>query len=134
MLKKLSLFLLTVMLLASCGTLTRERQTLVSFASFSDYPDMWISPNDCPMAHEVLGQLVVEIIPAIEGGQRAKIGDGIYTKTPSQKGLTIEHIPYDEILATVVAEARARGANGISNLSITGETTIKVSGVLIRRL
>lgn len=115
MIKKFLLVLFASMLLASCGTLTRNRTTSVSFASFTDYPDMWISPNSCPMQHDVLGYLNIDIVPAILNPSRS--GDGVYSK--DRTTLQFERISYSELLEMAVVEARARKANGISNLSIT---------------
>ena len=115
MVKKLFFVLLASLLVVSCGTLTRSRTTSVSFASFTDYPDMWISPNSCPMEHSVLGYLNIDVAPAILNPSRT--GDGLYSKDRST--LQFERIAYDELLEMAVIEAKARKANGISNLSIT---------------
>lgn len=128
--------ILAALLLAASCSVTRDRATLVTFASFSDYPDMWISPNDCPMAHTALGVLEIDIIPAIIVNKGN--GDGIYST--QMNTASFERIYYDELLGIAVAEARARGANGISNLRITsnqreGETFAthyKVEGLLLR--
>jgi hypothetical protein len=135
MLQRLSTILLAALVLASCSV-TRERSTFVSFASYADYPDLWISPNACPMGHTAIGQLSIDVTPAIGPSQRTR--DGIYTTT--QSGPSFERIGYDELLRMAAAEARARGANGISNLSITEDraagatyaTAYHVTGLLIR--
>lgn len=62
--------------------------------------------------------------------------DGIYSEAPSTVS-RLERIYYDELLEIAVKEARARGANGISNLRITKEeenydTSYKVEGLLLR--
>ena len=136
MLQKFSTILLAALLLESCGTMTRSRTTSVSFASFQQYPNMWISPNACPMTHTAIGHLNIDVSPAI--GTPTNKGDGIYSQ--SYNALQFERISYDELLEMAVVEARARGANGISNLSVTedrkpGETFATgyhVSGLLIR--
>lgn len=137
MLRKTSIIILAALLLASCGALTRQRTVDVSFASFTAYPDMWISPNACPTQHTVLGHLSIDVFPAIQMPERSS--DGIYSK--NRNTLQFERIAYEDLLEMAVIEARARGANGISNLSITedrqpGETyasAYHVSGLLIRQ-
>lgn len=128
--------IIAALLLAASCSVSRDRATLVTFASFSDYPDMWISPNDCPMVHTALGVLEIDVIPAIK---RYNPKDGIYSNAPSTVS-RFERIYYDELLGMAVKEARARGANGISNLSITSNkrdnedyaTYYKVEGLLLR--
>lgn len=114
----------------SCGTLTRERTTLVGFADYTAYQDMWISPNDCPLQHKALGSLHITIVPAILPRERTTSRDAIYN---SIGGVNYEVIESDELLAMAVAEARARGANGISNLSIKrNDLLYEVTGLLVR--
>lgn len=128
--------IIAALLLAASCSVTRDRATLVTFASFSDYPDMWISPNDCPMVHTALGVLEIDITPALIVNKGN--GDGIYST--QRNTASFERIYYDELLGIAVKEARARGANGISNLRITsnqreGETfatRYKVEGLLLR--
>lgn len=128
--------IIAALLLAASCSVTRDRSTLVTFASFSDYPDMWISPNDCPMAHTALGVLEIDITPAIK---RYNPKDGIYANAPSTVS-RFERISYDELLGITVAEARARGANGISNLRISTTksdganfaTGYRIEGLLLR--
>lgn len=128
--------IIAALLLAASCSVSRDRATLVTFASFSDYPDMWISPNDCPMVHTALGVLEIQIIPAIIVNKGN--GDGIYST--QRNTASFERIYYDELLEMAVKEARARGANGISNLSITSNkrdnedyaTYYKVEGLLLR--
>ena len=134
MLKKYSVIIAAALLLASCS-ITRDRSTLVTFASYQDYPDMWISPNDCPMPHSSIGHLIIEVVPAILKPERS--ADGVYAKninTPQY-----ERIGYDELLEMAVVEARSRGANGISNFKIVTDklqggtiTAYYVEGLLIR--
>ena len=85
--------ILAALLLAASCSVTRDRATLVTFASFSDYPDMWISPNDCPMVHTALGVLEIDVIPAIK---RYNPKDGIYSNAPSTVS-RLEKIYYDEL-------------------------------------
>ena len=131
--KRLALLIAVISLVATSCSVTRDRSTLVTFASFSDYPDMWISPNDCPMVHTALGVLEIDIIPAIIVNKGN--GDGIYST--QRNTASFERIYYDELLEITVKEARARGANGISNLRITRkvetyDTSYKVEGLLLR--
>ncbi|MBQ6073509.1 MAG: hypothetical protein IJK90_06320 [Bacteroidales bacterium] len=130
--KRFTILLAVLLVAASCGTsLTRERMTAVSFADYTAYPDMWISPNDCPQAHKAIGQLSVTIIPAILPKDSNASRDAIYTNLGS---VQYEKIGGDELLEIAVVEARARGANGISNLrigkAVTGE--YEITGLLIR--
>lgn len=128
MLQKISAILLASLILASCGTMNRERKTYVSFASYQAYPDMWISPNTCPMQHTVLGQLAIDIIPAVTKPEKTK--DGVYLQ--NHNPMNVETIAYDELLEIAVAEARSRGANGISNLEIKHDAVYRVTGLLIK--
>jgi hypothetical protein len=114
--KRFILFAFVALMAASCASLTRERQTDVYYSDYTAFPDMWISPNVCSMQHKVLGDLLIEIQPAI-GHTNSKIStDGIYSQ--NRGALRFERISGDELLAMAVAEARARGANGISNFKI----------------
>ena len=114
---------------------TRDRSTYVLFTSFEKYQDMWISPNDCPMPHEVLGHLDIEVYPAILA---PKSNNGIYEKDFNT--YQYERISYAELLDLAVEEARARGADGISNLSITSNrregqdyaTRYEATGLLLK--
>ena len=122
--------ILAALLLAASCSITRERMTAVSFADFTAYPDMWISPDNCTLQHQPLGSLSITIAPAILPAKRS--GDGIYNKQRAS-GPSFETIPYDELLAIAVTEARARDANGISNLRIVKvEGNYEVSGLLVR--
>ena len=129
--KRFTILLAVLLVAASCGTsLTRERMTSVSFADFTAYPDMWISPNDCPQVHQALGQLSVKIVPAIIPRDSRSPRDAVYTNIGSVKQETIGG---DELLEIAVAEARKRGANGISNLRVTNlDTHYEITGLLIR--
>lgn len=137
MLQKLSTILLAALLLASCGALTHDRTTAVYYADFTQYPDLWISPNACTTPHDVLGEFSIEVYPGLVS-KRGQSADGVYTS--SVNSLQIEKIGYNELLEMAVVEARARKADGISNLNITTRRTTEgtvinynVEGVLIRR-
>ena len=81
------------------------------------------------MLHTALGHIDIEIKPAIAHAQNKS--NGVYAKSPGS--IEYEVIPYDELLEVAVVEARARGANGISNLSISQDDSIyHVQGLLIR--
>lgn len=129
--KRFTILLAVLLVAASCGTsLTRERMTSVTFADFTAYPDMWISPNDCPQAHQALGQLSVTIIPAITPRERTTSRDAVYTTIGNYK---TEVIGGEELLGIAVSEARRRGANGISNLRVTkSDGVYEISGLLIK--
>jgi len=135
--KRFTILLAVLLVAASCGTsLTRERRTEVSYADYTAYPDMWISPNPCAMPHKALGDLLIEVHPAIMHTNE-KNQSGNYS---SNYGVwTFERIDGSELLEMAVVEARARSANGISNLEITAQrsesgapTLYRISGLLIR--
>jgi len=130
--KRFTTLLAVLLVAASCGTsLTRERMTAVSFADYTAYPDMWISPNDCPQAHKAIGQISITIVPAVSPKGSNASRDAIYTTIG---GVQSETIGGDELLEIAVTEARARGANGISNLRIGKDAAgvYEVTGLLIR--
>lgn len=140
MLQKTVPFLLAALLLASCSV-TRPRVVDTRFADFSAYPDMWISTNDCPFEHQAVGLLNIYITPAIvEPARQPKPKDGIYDQnfTPRTYATT-EKLYYSDLLEYAVEQARARGANGISNFDVdikvsqTGTITeYSVTALLIR--
>lgn len=134
--KRILLFAAVLLVAASCSTLQRQRMTIAYFADYTEYPDMWISPNACTMAHQAIGQIDIEVLPAI-GHTNKKETDGIYANNFGS--FTTERINYRELLGLIVEEARKKGANGISNLEIRTErmqdgtpSIYYVSGLLIK--
>lgn len=138
--KRILLFAAAVLVAASCSTLQRQRTTIAYFADYTEYPDMWISPNACTMAHQAIGQIDIEVLPAFghtNKHTKKKETDGIYSNNIGS--FTTERINYRELLGLIVEEARKKGANGISNLEIRTErmqdgtpSRYYVSGLLIK--
>lgn len=118
--KRLLIFIVAAMaLLSSCGT--QIRTTQVFFADFTKHPDMWISPNACPFDHQPLGMLNISITPGMVSAESTLgRGDSIYA---AGRSVELETLQYDELLDITVSAAKARGANGLSNLSITWNKT-----------
>ena len=138
--KRILLFAAVLLVAASCSTLQRQRTTIAYFADYTEYPDMWISPNACTMAHQAIGQIDIEVLPAIGHTNKhanKKDADGIYANNFGS--FTTERITYRELLGLIVEEARKKGANGISNLEIRTErmqdgtpSLYYISGLLIK--
>ena len=159
--KKIFIVMMTAMFLTGCGTLNtvRDRIVIKSFYDYSAYTNegFFISPNQYVGEHQPIGELFIEVIPAIvpikstkssANSPKKEFSDGIYSSQPSLIRTTTEKLEPEELLEMAVSEAVRRGANGISNFevkavyttTVTKTSTIKtlshyeISGLCIKTL
>ena len=119
--KRLAYMIITVLLMASCSV-TRQRQTYVSFLDYRPYTsaDFFLSPDPCVKDFESIGQLYIEIIPGIssQSNSAKSYTDNIYN-AGGMMAMTYEVITLEELLEMAVSKALEVGANGIANFRIT---------------
>lgn len=140
--KRIALIALSMLILASCSV-TRQRQTFVSFLDYRPYTsaDFFLSPDPCVKDFDSIGQLYIDIVPGTAtptSNTKKDFSDNIY----NNGGLTAptyEVISSEELLETAVSKALEMGANGIANLKITATrnelgqaTRYEISGLCIR--
>ena len=140
--KRIVLIIVTMLVLASCSV-TRQRQTFVSFLDYRPYTsaDFFLSPDPCVKDFDSIGQLYIDVIPgtATPTTSTAKnFNDNIYSKG-GMMATTYEVISSEELLEMAVSKALEMGANGIANLKITATrnelgqaTRYEISGLCIR--
>lgn len=123
--KNIFIVLITALCISSCYTLQpRGRSECVSYIDYHKYTSagFFLSPTDYPGQYESLGYMQIDIEPEIV----ATNDNYICTE------YAIAEIPGDELLKSIVTKAIAKGANGISNLSIkriTKTTYTKYSAI-----
>ena len=103
----------------------RDRVTNVMFLDYRPYvsADFHISPDAYTQAHHALGELMIEVYPAIKSNAsrnrattEAKFTDGIYGGGGiSASRVYRETITSEELLEIAVSKALELGADGISN-------------------
>ncbi len=113
-------------LLTGCAIIQpRDRVTKVLFLDYRPYvsADFHISPDAYSQPHNALGELMVEVYPAIKPTSQkkkevkeTKFSDGIYNTggLPASK-VYKETITSEELLEIAVSKALELGADGISN-------------------
>lgn len=109
------LFIFTL-ITSSCFTLReRGRSEYVYYLDYQKYTaaGFFLSPNDYPGKYESIGFMQIDIQPEIVDTN----SDYIYPEYAPKE------IPANELLENIVLKAIAKGANGISNLSIKRITT-----------
>jgi hypothetical protein len=109
--KNVFILLITALCISSCFTLNpRDRREYVNYLDYQKYTSagFFLSPTDYPGKYEPLGYMQIDIHPEIVETNE----DYIYSE------YAMREIPADELLESIVAKAIAKGANGISNLSI----------------
>ena len=114
--KNVFILAIAALSMASCCTLMpRDRAEYVSYLDYHKYTStgFFLSPTDYPGKYESLGYMQIDIYPEIV----ELINDYNCAEC------TIKEIPADELLESIVVKAIAKGANGISNLSIKRITT-----------
>lgn len=141
-----SLLVVPFALLTSCAVIQpRERVTNTLFLDYRPYVSagFHISPDPYNQPHNVLGELMIEVYPAIkpfskykEQGE-SKFSDGIY----SNRGLSAnrvfkEVITSEELLEIAVSKALDIGANGIANFEakVIYNTTYLKNGSTIQTI
>ena len=138
--KRIFLFLMMAMFLTGCGTLNtvRDRIVIKSFYDYSAYTNegFFLSPNQYVGEHQPIGELLIEVAPAIvpikstkspENPQKKVFSNGIYSNQSSHARTTIEKIEPRELLEMAVSEAVRRGPNGISNFDVKAVYTTSVT-------
>ncbi len=125
---KLSLLLVfSAMILSSCSV-TRPRAVYSSFIDYRPYADagFFLSPDPYAGKYESLGELKMEIVPAIlktsekkQDSKEPRFTDGLYSNQPTLSSTYMEFIDSPELLEIVVGKALELGANGIVNLDIS---------------
>lgn len=117
------LYLLLFLTAVSCGPASQyARQTTSYFVDYRPYTSdgFWLSPESYPGEYDSIGELTVEILPGLQNNE--DFGDGIYSDSIAS-GLTAEQITTDDLMSELVRQAKAKGANGISNLRIVVSPT-----------
>lgn len=123
--KKLAILLSFATILPSCSTIRPIPRIInTSFADYRSYTQegFLISPNPYTAEFESLGEINIAVTPAITRDGTSANTDSIYSII---KPCEYEHIPYDELVAIAVKEAKARGADALVNFSITREVISK---------
>lgn len=138
--RKILLLLISAALLAGCS-LTRPSARMVNtiFLDYRPYTTegFFISPNSYNGEHDVLGELSIDITPALipfSKVEKSEFPDGIY-KTFGGPKVVKEEIYAEEILEIAVSKAVELGGNGLSNFSAKRIFDINYnSGVAIKTL
>lgn len=145
--KKVLLLVISAIMLAGCAV-THPRNTSVMFLDYRPYEsaDFFISPNSYNGDHSVLGELSIDITPAVIPLEKSQsFTDGVYGGGGVK--VTKENISSEELLEIAVEEALKLGADGLSNfsvkrifdVSVVGKTSVttlshyEINGVCIRR-
>lgn len=131
-------------IMTSCAV-TRPRIVEAIFTDFRPYTEMgfYLSPDPYTLPHDVLGELSINIYPAIhkngsienpkmkisspfKNGSTSKEGDNhkyvdaTYSKTDYQpSAYSKENISSEEMLEIAVSYAKSLGANGISDFEVS---------------
>lgn len=123
--KKIIPFLFCVLLTGCAVVQPRARITNVLFLDYRPYvsADFHISPDAYTQSHYALGELMIEVYPAIKSNSsrnrettETKFTDGIYGGGGiSASRVYKETITSEELLEIAVSKALELGADGISN-------------------
>ncbi len=109
--------LIATLLLCSCSVMTHQRYVATMFLDFQPYTEagFFISPNPYTGQFSPLGEISISIQPALQRKAKQVKGynDGLYSNNSAP--VVQEEISAEELLEMAVKEAKARGANGISN-------------------
>lgn len=122
--RKMLPFFLCALLTGCAVVQPRDRITNVLFLDYRPYvsADFHISPDAYNQPHHALGELMIEVYPAIKSNAsrnreatEAKFTDGIYGGGISASRVYKETITSEELLEIAVSKALELGADGISN-------------------
>lgn len=116
---------LSSMVLSSCSV-TKPRRVYSTFIDYRPYTEanFFISPDHYAGKYESLGELRLEIYPAIikDAASKSKdnnFSDGLYHGKLTTSSAYQEIIDTDEILELAVNKALELGANGLVNFKIS---------------
>jgi len=146
--KKLLILAVAVIVASSCSVLTHQRYVSTMFLDFQPYTEagFFISPNPYTGEFSPIGEISITVQPALMPKTKVIRGSGEYTDglyaQKSNANVVQEDIPASELVEMAVREAKARGANGISNFKcivVTGADPIEprhyeISGFAIKTL
>lgn len=118
--KKIIIALMAAVALTSCATMKpTERVVLSAFSDYRQYSaeGFLISPSPYTYNFEGIGEIDIEVLP----GKVMEEVPSLYSGGSTQKRLVYETIPYDELVAMAVKEAKSKGADALVSFSITTE-------------
>lgn len=115
--------LLAALILCSCSVMTHQRYVSTMFLDFQPYTEagFFISPNPYTGQFSPVGEINITVQPALQQPSRQIKGvynDAVYAPK-NGAGVVQEEILAEELLDMAVKEAKAKGANGISNFRCT---------------
>lgn len=119
--KRLLIFAVVAIVASSCSVLTHQRYVSTMFLDFQPYTEagFFISPNPYTGEFSPIGEISITIQPALMPKTKVIRGTGDYTDglyaQKNNANVVQEDIPASELLDMAVREAKAKGANGISN-------------------
>lgn len=145
--KKILILVAAVLLAASCSVMMRDRVVETYFIDYRPYAEagFFLSPDPYPGEFDALGELLIEVTPAIvpapTKGPGTKYIDGAYKSASS--GIMRETISGAELVEIAYKKAVELGADGIADFRVkttynwAGETKVlsgyEVSGLAIKR-
>ena len=144
--KRIVLIIVTMLVLASCSV-TRQRQTFVSFLDYRPYTsaDFFLSPDPCVKDFDSIGQLYIDVIPgtATPTTSTAKnFNDNIYSKG-GMMATTYEVISSEELLEIgrlalrIISLSFVMAAVGIvcsATFQALGKSTLSLITSVLRQL
>jgi Holliday junction resolvase-like predicted endonuclease len=121
--KRFILAVLVAMTATSCATLKpTQRLVLSAFSDYRPYQEegFLISPNAYTYNFESVGEIDIIVEPA-------RIKKLVESQYSSYEALDYETIPYDELVAIAVKEAKEKGADALVNFSIKREASLELN-------
>lgn len=116
--RKLIIAFVCICFATSCGVtiVPHDRIVLTSFADYTKYTEegFLISPTNYTADFESIGELHIEVKPALSVRRKAPTYDGGSKKTIYM----YEEIEFTELVDIAVKQAKERGADAIVNFSI----------------